>query len=81
MRNILNENILLPDVAFVVNFLEMNFSVHFSGFCCVIRHFFLHFFQSILSGGADNQLIIYDISGGGWRTTDSEMEYQSADTT
>ncbi|KAM7447635.1 WD repeat-containing protein 12 [Porites harrisoni] len=37
--------------------------------------------KSILSGGADNQLIIYDISGGGWRTTDSEMEYQSADTT
>ncbi|KAJ7372175.1 WD repeat-containing protein 12 [Desmophyllum pertusum] len=36
---------------------------------------------SILSGGADNQLIIYDISGGGWRTRDSDMEYQSADTT
>jgi len=36
---------------------------------------------SILSGGADNQLITYDISGGGWRTTDSDMEYQSADTT
>ncbi|XP_078376906.1 ribosome biogenesis protein WDR12 homolog isoform X2 [Oculina patagonica] len=36
---------------------------------------------SILSGGADNQLIIYDISGGGWRTRDSDMEYQSGDTT
>jgi len=39
------------------------------------------YFQSILSGGADNQLITYDISGGGWRTTDSDMECQSADTT
>ena len=73
---------LLPDVAFVVDFLEMNFSVHFFSFAVVwLGIFFLHFFQSILSGGADNQLIIYDISGGGWRTTDSEMEYQSADTT
>ncbi|XP_020604826.1 ribosome biogenesis protein WDR12 homolog [Orbicella faveolata] len=36
---------------------------------------------SMLSGGADNQLIIYDISGGGWRTRDSDMEYHSADTT
>ena len=39
------------------------------------------FSQSMLSGGADNQLIIYDVSGGGWRTRDSDMEYQSADTT
>jgi len=36
---------------------------------------------SILSGGADNQLIIYDVSGGGWRTRERDMEYQSADTT
>ncbi|XP_068743459.1 ribosome biogenesis protein WDR12 homolog [Montipora capricornis] len=35
---------------------------------------------SILSGGADNQLITCDISEGGSRTTDSDMEHQSADT-
>ena len=39
------------------------------------------FLQSILSGGADNQLIIYDVSGGGWRRSERDMEYQSADTT
>ena len=39
------------------------------------------FLQSILSGGADNQLIIYDVSGGGWRTRERDMEYRSADTT
>lgn len=36
---------------------------------------------SMLSGGADNHLIIYDVSGGGWKTRGSDMEYQSADTT
>lgn len=39
--------------------------------------FFFVFFlrsQSILSGGADNQLIIYDISGGGRRTRSNDME-------
>lgn len=30
--------------------------------------------SSILSGGADNQLIIYDISGGGRRTRSNDME-------
>lgn len=38
--------------------------------------FFVFFLrsQSILSGGADNQLIIYDISGGGRRTRSNDME-------
>lgn len=35
---------------------------------------------TILSGGADNKLMTYDISGGGWRAADSEIECQSADT-
>ena len=41
--------------------------------CLSVFLFFLRS-QSILSGGADNQLIIYDISGGGRRTRSSDME-------
>ena len=47
----------------------------------LVRGIYLYFFQSMLSGGADSHLIIYDVSGGGWRTRDSDMEYLSADTT
>lgn len=41
---------------------------------CHSSFFFFLRSQSILSGGADNQLIIYDISGGGRRTRSNDME-------
>lgn len=40
----------------------------------ILVFFFFLRSQSILSGGADNQLIIYDISGGGRRTRSNDME-------